>query len=97
MKASVGAEADQELSDAVLRYARDGGADLGLAFAAEFERAVTLLCEHPKLAPVWRNGRRRFPMRRFPYSIIYYLGDGELRVVAIAHHRRRPGYWSGRQ
>ncbi len=97
MKASVGADADQELTDAVLHYAREGGADLGLAFAAEFERAVALLCEYPKLAAVWRNGRRRFPMRRFPYSIIYYLDQEELRVVAIAHHRRRPGYWSGRR
>lgn len=24
-------------------------------------------------------------MRRFPYSIIYYVRDDELRVVAIAH------------
>jgi hypothetical protein len=45
---------------------------------------------------LWRNGRRRFSLRRFPYSVIYYLRDDELRVVAIAHHRQRPGYWADR-
>ncbi|HVQ61424.1 MAG TPA: hypothetical protein VMS53_05020 [Burkholderiales bacterium] len=28
--------------------------------------------------------------------IIYYLRDEDLRVVALAHHRRKPEYWSGR-
>lgn len=35
-------------------------------------------------------------LRRFPYSVIYYIRAEELRVVALAHHRRKPGYWSGR-
>jgi toxin ParE1/3/4 len=38
---------------------------------------------------------RRWKLARFPYSIIY-LGTEHVRVIAIAHDRRRPGYWRGR-
>ncbi|MBK7425134.1 MAG: type II toxin-antitoxin system RelE/ParE family toxin [Propionivibrio sp.] len=41
--------------------------------------------------------RRQYNFRRFPYSIIYQVTVEELRILAVAHHRRRPGYWSGRK
>ena len=63
---------------------------------AEFERALELLCAYPRPGALWRS-RRRFPLRRFPYSIIYYVMGEELRVIALAHHRRKPGYWTGRK
>ena len=97
MIASVSSEADSELSREALFYAREGGAELGAEFINEFERALALVCEQPGLGAHWRSGRRRFPIRRFPFSIIYYTRGDELRVVAIAHHRQKPGYWVGRK
>ena len=94
---SVSSGADRELTEGAVFYAREGGAEVGLAFIAEFERALDLLCRHPRLGTNWRNGRRRFPLRKFPYSIIYYVRDEELRVIALAHHRRKPEYWSDRR
>jgi plasmid stabilization system protein ParE len=70
---------------------------LGGVFITEFERALTLLCDHPELGAPWRNSRRSFPLRKFPFSIIYYLRGDELRVVALAHHRRNPDYRAGRK
>ena len=96
MNSSVGPEADLELTDGAVLYAREGGANLGFAFIDEFERALELLCAYPQLGAQWRN-KRRFPLRRFPYSVIYYIKDDELRIVALAHHRQRPGYWAGRK
>ncbi len=93
---SVGPEADRELTDGAVFYAGEGGRELGLAFIAEFERSLDFLCLHPHIGAPWRNNRRRLPLRRFPYSIIYYIRDDELRVVAIAHHRQRPNYWADR-
>jgi len=57
----------------------------------------SLLCTHPDLGAHWRNKRRRFPRRKFPFSIIYYIRGDELRVVALAHHRRKPDYWTARK
>lgn len=97
MTPSVSPEADWELSREALYYAREGSAELGAEFINEFERALALLCEQPRLGARWRNQRRRFPLRRFPFSIIYYTRGDELRVVALAHHRQKPGYWAGRK
>jgi plasmid stabilization system protein ParE len=97
MTPSVSDEADRELTDATVYYTREASPALALAFVAEFERALDLLCTYPHLAAVWRKNRRRFPLRRFPYSIIYYVSGDELRVVALAHHRRRPTYWDRRK
>lgn len=30
----------------------------------------------------------------FPFDVVYLLIDGEVYVLAYAHERRRPGYWS---
>ena len=94
---SVSPEADRELSEGANFYAREANAEVGLAFILEYERALALLCGCPHLGALWRNGRRRFPLRKFPYSIVYYVHGEELRVIALAHHRRRPSYWSGRK
>lgn len=96
MTPTVSPEADRELTDGGVFYAQESGRELGLAFIAEFERTLNFLCLHPRIGAPWRNGRRRFPLRRFPYSIIYYIRDDELRVIAIAHHRKRPDYWMDR-
>jgi plasmid stabilization system protein ParE len=94
---SVSPEADRELSASALYYAREGGAEVGFAFITEYERALALLGTHPELGARWRNDRRRFPMRKFPYSIIYYVHGAQLRVIALAHHRRKPDYWARRK
>jgi toxin ParE1/3/4 len=94
---SVSPEADRELSDSAIFYAREANAEVGIAFILEYERTLALLCANPLLGKSWRNGRRRFSLRKFPYSVIYYVRGEELRVIALAHHRRRPSYWSGRK
>ena len=94
---SVSPDADRELSEGAIFYTREANAEVGLAFILEYERALALLCAHPHLGAPWRNNRRRFPLRKFPYSIIYYVHGEELRVIALAHHRRKPSYWTGRK
>jgi len=94
---SLGPEAERELTDGALFYAQQASVELGLAFIAEFEHALNVLIAHPNMGAPWRATRRRFPLRRFPYSVIYYIKGEELRVIALAHQRRKPGYWSGRK
>jgi plasmid stabilization system protein ParE len=64
---------------------------------AEFERTARLVLDNPKLGAIYRGTQRRYLFRRFPYSIIYQTTADELRVVAVAHQRRRPGYWAKRK
>ncbi len=39
---------------------------------------------------------RRFLLRRFPYVIIYEIVSDEIHILAVAHTKRRPGYWKNR-
>ena len=43
MNPSVSPEAEWELTEEAVYYAKEGGADLGVAFINEFERTVALL------------------------------------------------------
>ena len=39
---------------------------------------------------------RRRAVTRFPYHVIYLEAGMDLRILAIAHDRRKPGYWQDR-
>ena len=86
-----------ELHDTAAFYTLKANAGLGLAFLAEFERTANFVLANPLLGAVFHGTRRRYILRRFPYSIIYQVAADELRILAIAHHRRRPGYWAHRK
>jgi toxin ParE1/3/4 len=86
-----------ELRDAAAFYTLKANVELGLAFVAEFERTANFVLSNPLLGAVFRGTRRRYFLRRFPYGIIYQVTDEELRILAVAHHRRRPGYWAHRK
>lgn len=88
--------AEDELVDGAVFYAKEANPKLGEDVIAEFERSIGLLCVFPKIGAPWRGAMRRLPIRRFPYSIVYYESGDVLRVIALAHQRRRPGYWRGR-
>ena len=32
----------------------------------------------------------------FHFDLVYRVVDGQVQVLAIAHHRRQPGYWTAR-
>ncbi len=86
-----------ELHDGAAFYAASANAKLGLAFVAEFDRAVSGIMATPFVGPTFRGTWRRYVLRRFPYSVFYQIASDEIRVVAVAHHRRRPSYWAGRR
>ena len=67
------------------------------ALVGEFERSVHILLKHPGVGTAWHRSKRRFRMKRFPYSLIYTVSGEEIRILAVAHHARRPGYWRRRK
>jgi toxin ParE1/3/4 len=88
--------AAEELQAAAIFYATQANRQLGAALLAEFERVLTLLAGQPELGSVWIAETRRFALRRFPFNVVYRAQTGQLLIVALAHHRRRPGYWRHR-
>ena len=41
-------------------------------------------------------GTRRVLLPSFPYMVVYRVMSDRLWVLAVAHGRRRPGYWKSR-
>lgn len=69
-------------------------------FLAEIRRALQLIEEFPgagAAVPYLDDAAiRRFPVRRFPYQIVYVDLTEIIEIVAIASDYRRPGYWQER-
>ena len=47
-------------------------------------------------APAHRNVHR-YLLDRFPYYVVYEILAEDVVVLAVAHGRRRPGYWKKRR
>jgi plasmid stabilization system protein ParE len=95
MKPEFHPAAEQELAAAVT-LGEQRGAGLGGELLAEAERVAELLCEAPSIGEPIDARHRRFPMRRFPFALIYRVDGDVLRIIALSHRRQRPGYWRGR-
>ena len=85
-------EAEAELLHEVEYYsnARTG---TGIRFQAAVEASVERAARHPLGGAPSPQGTRSALVKGFPFSIVYRASDLELLVVAIAPHRRLPGYW----
>ncbi len=72
----------------------------GDGFADAIERAELLIAETPRTWPQWpgaRTGVRRYLIPGLLYSIAYEIVGDEIVILAVAHQRRRPGYWFNRK
>ena len=82
------------------RAAHDWYLEKGQHVAQSFEAAIEDALERIRSAPErWAKQdarHRRFILRRFPFSIIYRVVQDTVFVIAVAHGRRRPGYWRRR-
>jgi toxin ParE1/3/4 len=83
-------------ADSALLWYRERSARAARAFIAEIERALNRVAEVPQRWPLTKAGWRRYPLLKFPYSVVYQEMRDFILIVAVAHGRRRPGYWRGR-
>lgn len=66
------------------------------AFQAELERAGEAICRSPLIWGNYLFGTRRYLLKRFPYLVVYRVVDLRIEIIAVAHGRRRPGFWTHR-
>jgi toxin ParE1/3/4 len=65
-------------------------------FLQELTRAVQRIRSAPERHPSAACGTRRISLEQYPFSVFYLVRRDEVFIVAVAHHKRRPGYWSDR-
>lgn len=84
--------AEVEYFDALVYYEKEAG--LGAAFEEAVKRGLDLIQKHPEGSPVVTpEGARKRVLGRFSYNLYYTLERDSIYVWAVAHQKRRPGYW----
>ena len=66
------------------------------AFESTIDAALIFIAAFPLGSPQYLGNTRRRVLRRFPFALIYTLTEDAALIVALAHSRRRPGYWRKR-
>jgi len=67
------------------------------AFISELDHAISQIQTGPERWTIHLHGTRKFLLRRFPYGVVYRITESAIQVIAVAHGRRRPGYWKSRR
>lgn len=88
-------DAEAELLKEVA-YFSAAGTGLGVKFQRAMESAVNMAVANPTGGAPSTGGTRRRLVKGFPFSVVYRASETEILVVAVVHHRRRPGYWVSR-
>ena len=90
------AEAQAELDEAYAQYLKQG---LRVAddFLDEVVDAFQKIEQSPQLWPPYGARHRFFALARHSYVIYYRIESPTIvRIIAVSHSARRPGYWKGR-
>jgi plasmid stabilization system protein ParE len=89
--------ASQEYLAALRWYARRSGR-IARAFRDAVDQTARRIGTTPDQGALFRNSIRWFRTPRFPYLLYYTpLSDTQIMVLAVAHARRRLGYWQRRR
>lgn len=94
-KATFHTDADAEMNEAA-RYYEERAPGLGLSFIEAVERSVDQIIANSEAYQLVGEDIRRKIMRGFPYSLLYAIERDRIRIMAVAHMKRRPGYWQYR-
>jgi plasmid stabilization system protein ParE len=93
-------EADAEYRQAGRWYA-DRREGLGIEFFDAVDDVIRQIADFPRLGmsvPLVPTDLsvRRLAVTRFPYHVVYLKTSEGVRILAVAHDRRKPGYWKSR-
>lgn len=87
--------ARNEYREAALYYGLIS-ASLADRFVAHVESNIKAISGFPESFPLKSRRVRICVLLKFPYSILYANTETGLFVVAVMHHKRKPGYWKSR-
>ena len=66
------------------------------ALLVEVDYSLAQIVSHPGLHPRYTKNTRRCILEKFPYFVVFQERDDAILVIALAHAKRRFGYWRGR-
>ncbi len=97
MKAVFLKSAQAELDAAVDYYAEHASERVAEAFLQDALQTSQRLIEYPEIGKHVSKRLRALAFKHFPYILIYRFSADIISIHAVAHQRRRFGYWAGRR
>jgi plasmid stabilization system protein ParE len=91
----IAAGAEQDYAEALAWYA-ERSHQAANGFEAEIARALEAIAADPHRYPLCDARHRFYLTQRYPFQVVYRDASYGILVVAIAHAKRRPGYWQNR-
>lgn len=85
-----------DLDDAVEWYSKIQP-ELGKDLVLKFKEALTEIEQKPLLSQELNENFRKINLKRFPYKLVFKIIEQEIIIIAVAHHKRKPGYWKKRK
>ena len=70
--------------------------DVALKFKTALDDLLDQICLRPQRFPQYVLNTRKAVFRKYPYLVVFREREDDVQVLAVAHGRRRPGYWSSR-
>ena len=95
LQVSLSAEADADIAT-IYNWYENAQTGLGHKFIESVDGALEQIAQFPESGRLVRGEIRRILTRRFPYGLLYIVGDGEVVVLGCFHLRRDPSVWSSR-
>ncbi len=85
-----------EEAEAAALWYRERSPRAAQRFVAEIVKVVEEIIAAPQRWPKAPANTRRVRLPCFPFIVIYRESSDIIQILAIAHGRRRPGYWKSR-
>jgi toxin ParE1/3/4 len=79
-----------------LRWYRKRSDQAAEGFIVSLEELVGRIGAHPERFRLIDDNLRKARFKRFPYSLIFRVVFDAIKIFAVAHDKRRPGYWQRR-
>jgi ParE toxin of type II toxin-antitoxin system, parDE len=89
-------EPAQNEFDEAINFYNQQRQGLGYEFAAEVLNTINRILRYPEAWNKLSKRTRRCRTKRFPFGVIYQIRGDRILIVAVAHLRRKPGYWRDR-
>ncbi len=62
-------------------------------FLVAIDVAIATIVSDPNRFAYIDNRHQACAVKKFPFQVVFRQATGSIQVIAIAHAKRRPGYW----
>lgn len=95
MKYSFHPDAKEEFFEAI-NYFEEYRKGLGFDFSKEVYSTIQRIIHFPNAWSKFSENTRRCLTNRFPYGVVYQIGEDDVIIIAVMQLNREPGYWKKR-